>query len=266
MDNRSANIINNFSPILALKAFYIDSCFKNNSNHNYSTIKIPYIEFNRSLTRSKSGFSRDYKLTWVNELLPAINIYIVVIQVRSDTNDSNDSNDSNNSINTYYLFRIKSKTNKSTKEIDEESIRKHSKILVDIEKVYFFPYSLYYDSDVNGLLAINKQYCFNVLDSACWIDATTLTDDNQEMMDLIRGTTDLVYPAINLPDDKIYNYILTNIDVVPRPRYLVYKCHNRVAGVENIYRRLTDSNSTSKPIKNKDTISKEPIVEEDNVK
>ena len=217
------NIINNVSPILALKAYYVENCHRAGLGPNSPPSQIPHIEINRSLTTSIPGFTDDYVLSWVNAIIKTE--AFVLVRMLLDKKP------------TYMIFRIKMKT--TTQETPIEAVDEYMKFPTDGE-LMIYPTPIMYDANTSEAYAIADVYKYNALMAYDWVDCMTPTKDNLEMLELIKASK-CKLPKTIPKENRSPNLIFTNTGVLPRPDVIVTKCTNLVTGVEYGYKHFTSA-------------------------
>ena len=236
------NIINNFSPILALKTYYINKCFAAGVRASSLPSEIPSIEISRTLTTSIPGFSDQHVVSWRNAIIQG-EAFVVVRMLEKDSTP------------TYTLYKISSAKNAPQKE----STLLKALDIPDGTSVYAFPIVIPYTSSNEYYDGIASTYVYNILNSTEWVDAITPTTDNLEMVGFMKKF-DLTMLKINLNTDNVYKYILINPGVLPRPNMLTYVVRNILTGKEYITKVFSDKLTTTiikKPTKVNEDSSEE---------
>lgn len=233
----NSNIINNFSPILALKTYYINKCLQAGVTATSSPSDIPSIEISRTLTTSIPGFSDAHVVSWKNVIIQG-EAFVIVRMAEKDSNP------------TYTMYKIS-----STKSIPQKETLLKALDIPEGTSVYAFPIVIPYTSSNEHYDGIASTYVYNILNSTEWVDAITPTADNLEMVGFMKKF-DLTMLKINLNTDNVYKYILINPGVLPRPNMLTYVVRNILTGKEYITKVFSDRLTTT-------VIKKQAKVNED---
>lgn len=226
------NIINNFSPILALKAYFIKKCFDAGLNSSSSPSDIPHIEISRNLTTSIPGFNSEKVVSWENKFLPNSDIFIVIVKIDSH----------------YTIFKIR---NKNGSDVSNEKLATEVQIR---ENTYIYPTAIIYES-------FSSVYSYNILNFSDWVDASTLTTDNREALNLAM-LCGYKLPNIVPQEDNVYGYIFVNEGILPTPDRVAYHCSNRIVGMEILYRSFNSSKKITKQTVDKPKINVSDSEEE----
>lgn len=236
------NIINNFSPILALKTYFINKCLDAGVTSESHPSNIPHIRIGRNLTTSKPGFTDDKIVSWINIIMNS-EAFVLVRMIEPQTKTR------------YMLYKISNFNQKS----DIDQICKKLGI-VNKDEVRYYNATIPYDVAYEGIPPITSVFTSNILLSTAWVDCMTPTKDNLEAIEMVRSAG-LSFLSINPSDEKIFGHVLTNPGLLPKPQMLVYVVNNLLTGEEYIYKQFTDKTYT-RLVKQKEKINEAESDEE----
>lgn len=229
------NIIINFSPILALKTHYLDSCYMLTPESHYT--EIPHIIITNRLTTTQEGFNVNSDYTWRITFFSDYQCWIVTVK--------------STKLNKYRSYLIKLKTTTILPSEGEIQSLENTD-----PPTALYPYYIPYDHNFNDYSAIRDIYVFNILSSTSWVDCMTPTKNNYDALNLA-VSLGYTHGTISLKDDNVYNYIFNNQDLLPIPKYLVYRISNTLVGIEYLYRQVSLSNNITITVTKKSKVNEE---------